>query len=214
MINKLLTAKHWQLFLLTFGLQLVLQIALIFAIFHAVNNDNMDSDPFAIFAIIKYFPIVMVLYMIVYLAWIYSVSIGLQPKVPANVMMKVKKFKIFFYIPIVYYFVFMIGFSILFASFSKATSESNFVFLDQIFPFLFPIHLFVLFCMFYTLYFAAKTIKTVELQREVKFGEFVGEFFLIWFYFIGVWILQPKVNKMVEDGRLDANHFRTSNEQL
>lgn len=214
MIHKLLTAKHWQLFLLTVGLQFVLQIVLIFAMFHAIYNNEADADPFAIFAIIKYFPIVMVLYMIVYLAWIYSVSIGLQTKVPTNVVMKVKKFKIIFYIPIVYYFVFMIGFSILFASFSKATSESNFVFLDQIFPYLFPIHLFVIFCMLYTLYFAAKTIKTVELQREVKFGEFVGEFFLIWFYFIGVWILQPKINKMAEDGRLDSDRFRPSNQQL
>lgn len=198
MIDKLLNAKHWQLFLLTFGLQFVLQILLLVAMFSSMYNSDLESDPFAVFAVIKYFPLVMIIYMVVYLAWIYSVSIGLQPKVPENVKMKVKKFKVFFYIPIIYYFVFMIGFSILFANFTKANSESNFIFLDQIFPYLLPIHIFVVFCMMYTLYFAAKTIKTVELQREVKFGEFVGEFFLIWFYFIGVWILQPKVNKMVE----------------
>lgn len=203
MIDKLLSAKHWQLFLLTFGLQFVLQIVLVVALFSSMYNNDLESDPFAVFAVIKYFPLVMVLYMAVYLAWIYSVSIGLQPEVPANVKMKVKKFKILFYIPIVYYFAFMIGFSVLFASFNKATSESNFIFLDQILPFLFPIHIFVLFCMLYTLYFAAKTIKTVELQREVKFGEFVGEFFLVWFYFIGVWILQPKVNKIAEKVTVD-----------
>jgi hypothetical protein len=44
----------------------------------------------------------------------------------------------------------------------------------------------------------AKTIKTVELQREVNFSEFIGEFFMIWFYFIGIWILQPKINRMVK----------------
>lgn len=198
MKDKLLNAKHWQLFLLTFGLQFVLQIALIFAMFKTMHNNDVEYDPFAVFAIIKYFPIVMIIYMVVYLAWIYAVSIGLQSKVPTHVKMKVKNFKIFFYIPIIYYFAFMIGFSILFANFTKATSESNFIFLDQIFPYLLPFHFFVIFCMLYTLYFAAKTIKTVELQREVRFGDFTGEFFLIWFYFIGVWILQPKVNKMVE----------------
>ena len=53
-----------------------------------------------------------------------------------------------------------------------------------------------MFCMFYMLYFTSKTIKTVELQREVTFGEFIGEFFALWFYIIGIWFIQPKVNKL------------------
>jgi hypothetical protein len=56
-----------------------------------------------------------------------------------------------------------------------------------------------MFCIFYTLYFVAKTFKTVELQREVKFSDFAGEFFMIWFYPIGIWIIQPKINKMIEE---------------
>jgi bacteriorhodopsin len=63
----------------------------------------------------------------------------------------------------------------------------------------FLIHLFSMFCIFYVLYFAAKTFKTVELQREVRFSEFAGEFFMLWIFPIGVWILQPKINKMVEE---------------
>ena len=62
-----------------------------------------------------------------------------------------------------------------------------------------PVHLFSMFCIFYSLYFVAKTFKTVELQRETTFSDFAGEFFLIWFYPVGVWIIQPKVNKMVEN---------------
>ena len=56
-----------------------------------------------------------------------------------------------------------------------------------------PLHLFSMFCIFYLI---AKTIKTAELQRKVGFGDFAGEFFLLWFYFIGIWINQPKVNKL------------------
>jgi bacteriorhodopsin len=67
-----------------------------------------------------------------------------------------------------------------------------------IFALVVPLHLFSMFYIFYTLYFAAKTVKTVELQREVTFSDFAGEFFLIWFYPVGVWIIQPKVNKMIE----------------
>lgn len=200
MMAKLLKAKHWQLFILTFGVQLILQIILTIILFSSMLNKDIEADPFIIFDILKYFPLLMILYMFVYFAWIYSVSVGLQNKVPANINMKVKKFKIFFYIPIVYYVAFMFGFALLFENLSKAASESSFDILDQILPYFFPIHIFAVICMMYTLYFAAKTIKTVELQREVKFSEFIGEFFLIWFFFVGVWILQPKVNKAVEDG--------------
>lgn len=53
--------------------------------------------------------------------------------------------------------------------------------------------------MYYIMFFVAKTIKTVELQRQVKFGDFAGEFFLILYYPIGIWIIQPKINKMMEE---------------
>jgi len=62
-----------------------------------------------------------------------------------------------------------------------------------------------MFRIFYSMYFVAKTIKTAELQRKVGFGDFVGEFFLLWFYFIGVWIVQPKVNKLYGKENTTAN---------
>ncbi|KAB2813889.1 hypothetical protein [Phaeocystidibacter luteus] len=41
----------------------------------------------------------------------------------------------------------------------------------------------------------ARAIRSIEVGRRVSAGEVVGEFFLNWFFFIGVWILQPKINK-------------------
>jgi hypothetical protein len=61
-----------------------------------------------------------------------------------------------------------------------------------------PLHLFSMFCIFYCLYFVSKTFKTAELQRQTTFSDFAGEFFLLWFYPVGIWIVQPKINKMVE----------------
>jgi hypothetical protein len=78
-------------------------------------------------------------------------------------------------------------------------AEPNIGLVGSIFTVIVPIHLFSMFCIFYTIYFVAKTIKTVELKREVKFGDFAGEFFLLWFYPVGVWILQPKLNKMIKE---------------
>jgi hypothetical protein len=50
--------------------------------------------------------------------------------------------------------------------------------------------------MFYILYFVAKTMKSVEMQKTVTFNDYAGEFFLIWFFPIGIWFLQPRINKI------------------
>ena len=66
-----------------------------------------------------------------------------------------------------------------------------------IFALIIPFHLFAMFCIFYCLYFVSKVFKTVELQRKVAFSDFAGEFFMIWFFIVGIWIIQPKINKMI-----------------
>ena len=70
---------------------------------------------------------------------------------------------------------------------------------------LIPLHLFSMFCMFYLLYFCSKTIKSIELKREALFGDYIGEFLLLWFFVIGIWIIQPKINKMVDKNIVHSN---------
>jgi hypothetical protein len=55
-----------------------------------------------------------------------------------------------------------------------------------------------MFFIFYSLYFIAKELKSVELQKPVTFSDFAGEFFLLWFFPIGIWIIQPRINKIFE----------------
>lgn len=38
----------------------------------------------------------------------------------------------------------------------------------------------------------------IELQRSVKFGDYASEFFMIWFNIIGYWVLQPRINSLLE----------------
>jgi hypothetical protein len=61
-----------------------------------------------------------------------------------------------------------------------------------------------MFCLFYCIFFVAKTYKTVQLKREATFDDFVGEFFMTWFFPVGVWMMQPKINKMLAQYELDA----------
>jgi hypothetical protein len=197
-IEKFLKAKHWQLFLLMFGVPLLFQI---FMMVTALANIGKDSDPMFMFNYFKLFPILMIIFMGVFFGWFWSIAIGLQNKIPSTVKMKVTKFKIFSFIPMVYMLFITIGIGSLFTWLPEAakSGEQPDVGLFGIgMAVIVPLHLFSMFCIFYCLYFVAKTFKTVELQRETTFSDFAGEFFLIWFYPVGIWIVQPKVNKMVE----------------
>jgi hypothetical protein len=46
--------------------------------------------------------------------------------------------------------------------------------------------------------FSAKVLKQYETKRNLKFSEYFNEFFLIGFMIIGIWVIQPKVNKIVD----------------
>jgi hypothetical protein len=196
MIEKFLKAKHWQLFGLMFGLPMIFQF-IIMGTMMANIGSMQEPEPSNVFNSMKLFPIIMIVYMGVFFGWFWSIAIGLQVKIPQNIKMKVKNFKIFFFIPLFYLTVLSVLISIMFMRISDGNGLGGGVITGQV-GIIIPLHLLSIFSMFYILYFVSKTIKTVELQREVSFGDYAGEFFMIWFYPIGIWIIQPKLNKMFE----------------
>lgn len=198
MINLFLKAKHWQLFTLVFILPIAVQGIMMISIFSDVI-DSPNPDPAFMLNYMWVFPIIMLLVISVNFGWLWSVAVGLQKKVPQNVTMKVKKFKIFFFIPLIYLIAIALFFVTMMSTMVDSNPESIPPILAGMLFIIVPLHIFSIFCIFYSLYFVAKTIKTVELQREVTFGEFIGEFLMMWFYFIGIWFLQPKINKMVAE---------------
>lgn len=186
-MERFLKAKHWQIFMILFGLPILIEmVAMPFMI---VNNNPM--------ILMMIMPIMMLLFMGGFFGWFWAIATGLQHKVPAGVKMKVKKFKIFFFIPLIYISLTFTIMGLAFGGTFENGQEPSSGLAGGLVALIIPVHLFSMFCIFYCLYFAAKTIKTVELQREVTFSDFAGEFFLIWFFPIGVWIVQPKINKMV-----------------
>lgn len=59
--------------------------------------------------------------------------------------------------------------------------------------------------MFYVFYaflhflaFPAKTLKSIELNKEASLGDYLGDFFLIVFLPIGIWFLHPRVRRIIE----------------
>jgi hypothetical protein len=68
-----------------------------------------------------------------------------------------------------------------------------------VFGFIFPFHLLAMYCMLYLLYFVSKNLVLAERGKPASFYDYSGPFFLLWFFPIGVWIIQPKVNPLYEE---------------
>ncbi|RLD66778.1 MAG: hypothetical protein DRI84_04060 [Bacteroidetes bacterium] len=199
-IQLFLRAKHWQLFVIGFVPFVIFYINVLS---NLLSRDFMQISHDSTFVIesYRYLGPLMILLAIVNYGWIWAVGAGLQEKVPPYVPMKARKFKWFIGIPFFYFIALAFLMSFLLMSLLPDLLNGDIIpNLSLIFGSLaviIPLHLFSIFAIFYSMYFAAKTIKSVELQREARFEDFIGEFFLIWFFPIGVWILQPRINKML-----------------
>lgn len=179
-MTKLLTLKHWQIFGLIFGLPVIVE-------FVGMGTDTI-SVGWTIILAVKL--LVMVLSYGLYLRWFYAVGTNLHKKLPMTATMNLTKFKFFFFVP----FVYLLALPVFILNWSRsvmvygASNDGNMVMI--------PLTLFTLYCIFYCIHFNAKALKTVELQKPVIFSDFATEFFLICFFPIGLWVIQPRINKL------------------
>jgi len=171
MIKKILQAKPWMIFFMTIGLPLVIEILF------------MPSLPNLRFKLI--IAIMISIMECCFFAWLYAIANGLQRKLPQDIKLKTKTFNIILILVITL---------LLLSSFATIVSSELLTNYLELFPL---IILIAMCCIMYCLYFTAKIFKTCELHKKTKFSDFAGEFFLFWFFPIGIWIIQPKLNKMI-----------------
>jgi len=138
----------------------------------------------------------MIFFTIGTFGWIWAISTTLNSKLPDGVTLNSNRFRILFMIPIIYIVAILIWMG---QAFSGGSSELENANPSAIAAIIIPLHLLSMVIIFWGVRFAAKTMKSVELGRMAKFGDYAGEFFLIWFSVIGYWILQPRLNKLIED---------------
>lgn len=171
-----LRAKHWQIFLLLFLLPTVVEFG---SIDFVKTNLRSWNDPDTATLL---FLGAMLLYLLCFLAWFWSMG----SLFAANVDSKLKLRPVFFrfallypllYTPVFFWFVLTPGLG------SAAI----------IIP-----HLFCMFCVFYCLYFVSKNLVMAETGKPASFYNYAGPFFLLWFFPIGIWIVQPRVNRLYE----------------
>lgn len=192
MTQLFLKAKHWQLFITMFGIPVLIYIVIMQNMLVSIMQ-KQEPDLDLMLDFLPYFPILIILGFGSFMAWIYTIGVGLQERIPEEFRLKTKWFKFFIAFATTYILGISIGVYALLNNLEFLASASYSL---GIIGIIFPAHLFSMFCVFYGMYFAAKTIKTAELQEKPSKESYIGEFFLIWFYPIGVWLLQPKINKI------------------
>ena len=173
MKNYPLTAKNWHLVAMLFGYFMLFQY-LVMDSMHNTSDFNRLQFTFGIL----YIPVV------VFSAW-WSLSVGclLNKYVNTPFKKKITKFKITVIYPMIYLNIF---------TFINPNSGS-------LFFAIFLLHLGAMYCICYNFYFISKSLAIAEKQEDVRFSEFSGYLFKLILLPIGLWVIQPKINKIHED---------------
>lgn len=175
-----LRAKHWQIFLLLIGLFLVGNVALIIWQVSSVRSSEDFSKADIPFVV------VWVVFASCYLIWFWSMGSFLGSVMQPALRLKLVFFRFALLYPVVYGLVFFALFGI-----TK----------PAVIAVIFPLHLLAMFCMFYDLYFVSKSLVLTERGRPVSFCDYARPFFLLWFFPIGIWIVQPRINRLYAERR-------------
>jgi len=184
-----LKAKHWQLFLLNFAIPFFLYMSGI-VIMIAVLATQHVHDPYTGFRFLPFFILIGLIAAAVQYLWMWASGILLNKRLPEELRLNTTFFKVCFFYPMFYTLFFILIFLI------SIYPEPSF---KLIFLLLIPFHLFSVFCSFYCYYFVARVIKTNEMDRYTSISDYIAEIFMVWFFFIGIWFLQPKINKMITE---------------
>ncbi len=58
---------------------------------------------------------------------------------------------------------------------------------------------YVFYALLYFLAFPGRSLRTIELNKQVVLRDYIGDFFLIVCLPVGIWFLQPRLNRIVEE---------------
>ncbi|NRA11211.1 MAG: hypothetical protein HRT57_04565 [Crocinitomicaceae bacterium] len=204
MINLFLRAKHWQLFLLMFAVPMLFNMVFMGTLISKVAINDTPEQVAEMFKSLKWLPIIIVLGTFGMFGWLISVGIGLYKYVPKSVPMRIGLFKVLMAIAAMYFLFFSFWMSSFISNVSAAGFAGNEPDLSMLswLILIIPLHFFSIFAMIYVFWFNAKSFRSIELAREASSSEYIGQFFLFWFSIVGIWVMQPTINKIV-DGTIE-----------
>ena len=206
-MKKLLELKHWHLFVLIYVGPFLMTGVYMVNFFRLMSNirENAYMSPDEVFSqMFSGMPWVFLgsfVFTLILYAWMWSIGHVLYPMRPAGVRMNLNVFKATIIIPIITTVIAM-GLMVNFfdtmsdmAVYERAEPPAAFF----NFILIFPLQLLTLFCSFYNFWFCARMIKTVETQRENSMGDYLIDIIFLWFNVVGIWFLQPRLNRIVNN---------------
>jgi len=180
-MNKLLALRHWQLLLYIVGLPYMLGLILIIP---GLIPTELELAYIFLCALLGT--------GLGYGSWVYAVGVYLHKKLPAWAGMSLTRFRVVMLFPLTYIPLLVLLF-VVDNNLNVINAFEELSLFGIVFMALCSVYVF---CVCYTLYVVAKALKTVEQQMQVSFGN-VAVYFLGLVYFpIGVWFIQPRINKI------------------
>ncbi len=175
-----LRAKHWQILSSLSGIFIVGFVALTASAF----TTTQAQEVFRKTAIVYVGSLVLLTFFLV--GWFWFTGSFLNTVLQPSLRPRMR----FFRFAVIYTLIYMPVFLALFDS--TATHPA-------VLGFILPFHLFASYCILYLLYFVSKNLVLAESGKPASFCDYSGPFFLLWFFPMGVWIIQPRINRLYED---------------
>jgi hypothetical protein len=168
-----LRAKHWQIFALVWGTYIAGQIASIELL---STGGLLLSVKTALLTAVFFAPSLLISCL-----WFWSLGSFLIPVSESKASRDIRFFR----------------FSLIFSALTLVTVSpflvSRNLFLQLL---VVPLHLFGMFCLLHALYSVSKSLLVAEKRQVATFGDCAPTFVLLIASIVGVWFIQPRVNRL------------------
>ncbi|TWJ01713.1 hypothetical protein JN11_01867 [Mucilaginibacter frigoritolerans] len=127
----------------------------------------------------------------VYIVWIYSIGSLMRELIPNKLRPKITYFRMSCLVLIVGTIVILMIFG------GYSINQDNYKNYGKLFWVFLFIQLFLMWSLIYIVYFAAKMLMSIVEGEIVDFNKSYKFFFAIWIYPVGLWIVQPAVQRIL-----------------
>ena len=169
MVRYFLKLKSWELFLMA-----VLPLILTYMLRFEYTATLIGSLVFFV--------------VIVVFSWLFSIGIWANQHLPQDRQKNLFLLALGFTIPLVYILLLILVY------FPTLSPESR----PQPPGWMLPMHILSMIGIFYSIWFSARQYIALQREREVDTTRFSNIFFLMWIFPLGIWIIQPGVNRLYD----------------
>jgi hypothetical protein len=168
-----LSAKHWQVFVLTWGAYFVGTMVLVGSVPEGPVENPLKVGLFS--------EVVMLPFVACSMGWLWSMGRFLFSISEPSLKLNIHFFRFAIIFPTLY----------LLAGLPFFLSRNHVV--ETV---IIPVHLLALFCIFYAFYFVSKSLLMAEKGEVVTRNDYTLTLLLLFFSLIGIWLLQPRINRL------------------